>query len=131
MYCPLMMGLGLLAFAVYCWVQVDLLRHNGQKVTAEVIGKPGGPIHRGKKARQEITYELIVRYRPPDEEPLELRVATRNGASFEHGQRIQVIYNPAKPEARAILPEENLSVGPLLVFILGLIVTCFGLYPLF
>lgn len=114
MYCLVMMGLGLLAFAVYSWVPVALLRRNGQRVTAEVIGVS--------------TDELTVRYRPPDEEPLELRVfSSGQGARVKVGQHIQVIYNPAKPEAKAIRPEDNLTVGPMVLFVVGFLVTCLGL----
>ena len=54
MYCMLMMGLALLAFAVKAWMQVN------------------------------------VRYRPPDEKPLELRVATGRGRGFKLHQEIQI-----------------------------------------
>jgi hypothetical protein len=116
MYCLLMMGLGLMAFAGYTWVPVVLLRRNGQRVTAEVLGPS-----------RETTYELTVRYRPLDEEPLELRVFTARWSHFKPGQPIQIIYNPAKPKAKAILPEENLTAGPMLLSIVGFIVTCLGL----
>ncbi len=127
MYCMLMMGLALLAFAVKAWMQVNQLERNGQRVTAKVIGLPRGRIHRDEPGETEITYELVVRYRPPDEKPLELRVATGRGRGFKLHQEIQIIYDPAKPEERAILPGEDLTVGPLILTIVGFILTIFGL----
>jgi hypothetical protein len=127
MYCLAMIGLGMMAFAVYSWVPVELLLRNGQRVTAEVIGIPGGFIDRDRNTRQERTDELIVRYRPPDEEPLELSVWTAFGGRFKPGQQLQIIYNPANPKAKAILPEENLTLGPKIFLIMGFLVTCLGL----
>lgn len=127
MYCPLMMGLGLMAFALFAWLQHLYMRHHGILVVAEVVGGPGatkakGKGARGKGPRRKDWYGLLVRYEPPEGQSEELGVATRRPmSSFKPGDKVEVLFNPSKPDL-AVFPDENVMVGPMLVAGMGLLI---------
>ncbi|MFY0524407.1 DUF3592 domain-containing protein [Archangium gephyra] len=127
MYCPLLMGLGLIAFALFAWLQHLYMRHHGILVVAEVVGGTMTKRARGKGAkvkapRRKDWYGLLVRYQPPDGEAVELGVATRRPmSSFNPGDKVEVLFNPAKPDL-AVFPDENVMVGPMLLAGMGLFI---------
>jgi hypothetical protein len=135
MYCLLMMGLGLLSFSLYAGLQYLHLRRHGIIVTAKVIPLSGKPresheerkrVRYGKEPRLH-HFGLVVRYSPPDDEPVDLDVSTGRQLGLRPGDKVQVLFNPAKPTS-ACFPDENLLVGPILLGIIGLAVTGLGLY---
>jgi len=65
---------------------------------------------------------LLVRYEPPEGQAVELGVATRRPmSSFKLGDKVEVLFNPAKPDL-AVFPDENVMVGPMLVAGMGLFI---------
>lgn len=146
MYCLLLMGLGLLSFVLYTWLQHLHLRRHGIRVLAEVISHSGSPQgsrkERGRSAsnpergrsvssrepRRTDYLGLVVLYSPPDGRATELGVATgRPLSNFKPGEKVQVLFNPDKPSALAVFPDENVMIGPIILGIIGLVITVLGI----
>ncbi|HZI05706.1 MAG TPA: DUF3592 domain-containing protein [Archangium sp.] len=84
--------------------------------------KAKGKGARGKGPRRKDWYGLLVRYEPPEGQAVELGVATRRPmSSFKLGDKVEVLFNPAKPDL-AVFPDENVMVGPMLVAGMGLFI---------
>ncbi|QRN94901.1 hypothetical protein JRI60_38230 [Archangium violaceum] len=142
-YCMMVPGLAILSFVAYYGMKLAGFLRGARKVTGKVSWLPRGKdfarvrekkggmaMLRDEELMRRYRFMLWVRIRPPDgEEPVEIGLVTSGytlSRELEHGDELEVLYNPERPEA-VYLPGENKWIGLILVGIMGLILTGFAL----
>ncbi|MBN8472414.1 DUF3592 domain-containing protein [Corallococcus exiguus] len=134
--CMFAPGVLVLAFVAFQSMRLVLFQRGAFRVPAEVIWVHPEAHYastskrdrkrarlRDEEFQRRYLFLLWVLVRPPDEEPVEIGLRTGKAYKFNHGDMLEVLYNPKQP-GHVMLPGENNWVGLIIVGAMGLFLLC-------
>jgi hypothetical protein len=123
----LLIGLGMLYGTYALWSNGAAFRAKAQTVEGTVVDFASERDSKGKTM-----YSPIVEYTPADGQTLQMTGSTSSSSpSYSRGEKVQVMYDPATPEAARLDTFMEKFFGPLILGFFAVIVTLLGWFLFF